>query len=327
MRFVKFPYLTVLSLSWVIFGVEHTFAETQIQEFFAQRKWAEAAISLKATTEKEPKNLRALFDLSSALTYLKRREEALSLLNRALLEEKGSVRRKSIEERIQVVSTLFVSHDYFQLYQDGLNLMLAKKYKQARDFFARTLLLEPGNVDILLRLGQCYILEKDFDSAAENLHIAKRLDPLRAEVRLWLGKALFERGELASAAEELKAVYPTLVKSELATNWYAEILYEMGESQAALKLVDEHLRNFYWHIPTLMSKLQLLSDSTNIQNQQLVEAKKAAQLALDQLPFYLEKGSNEDAEELGVLFMKDPDQIKADLQKKLKSINNRLAKS
>jgi outer membrane protein OmpA-like peptidoglycan-associated protein len=127
--------------------------------------------------------------------------------------------------------------------------------------------------------------------------------------------------------EELNSIYPTLKNSELATNWYAEILHEMGETQTALKLVDEHLKNFYWHIPILMSKLQLVTESNHIQTQQLMDAKRAAQLALDQLPFYLEKNTDENGEELSVLFLKDQEQIKADLQKKLKTINSRLTKS
>ncbi len=324
---MKKTYLILLSLSCILNSVERGFAasETNTGEFFAQKKWAEAAIGLKATVERDPQNARAVLDLASALTYLKRREEALGVLARAAQKTKVAAQGERFKSRIQVISRLFISHDTFQIFQDGLNLMLVKKYKLARDFFSRALIQEPANVDVLLRLGQCYVLEKDFDSAAESLRFAKRLNANDPQIGLWLGKALYERGELTAALEELSTAYLAMRDSELATVWFAQVLQEVGQGSSAMKLLDIHLKKYSWHIPVLMTKALLQMRSEPVSVNTLLQAKKNIQLALDRLDQYAEKNTDELRDEVNFL-EQDAEELKKELISRMKAIESRLIK-
>ena len=210
---------------------------TQARKLMKEKKWVEAVVvlrsELKAQQLQDPNHSSAIeLDLARALVYSGRREEAMTVLGQILARKKGSA-KKDLIRRERVFSRIFLTNAAFQIHQDGLNLLLAGKYRQAREKFEKALEQDPANVEVLTRLSQCLVLSGDYDSAAERLRLARRLNPFEPEVRLWLGWALKERGELRDALMELKSSYQELPSSETAAVWYAEALNDVGQKPAA----------------------------------------------------------------------------------------------
>ncbi len=209
------------------------------RELLAKGKWPEAAIVLRAVVRAEPANIPATVDLARALTFTGRREEALSLLAQAVDKERSKKGKEDLVRRARVLSRLFLTNASFQLHQDGLNLMVLKKYEEAREKLDQALALEPDNVEVLVRSAQCLVLDNDFDSAVERLRLSRRLNPHEPEIRLWLGHAMLQRGEAKLALEELKAAYEQLKNSEGAALWYAEGLAFIGSRAQAIKVLED----------------------------------------------------------------------------------------
>ena len=121
--------------------------------------------------------------------------------------------------------------------------MMVRKYRAARDKFEKSLEQEPANVESLIRLGQCLVLEGDYDSASERgLRLARRLNPYEPEVQLWLGPTSHQRGELGEALEQLRTAYQDQPTSEVASIWLAETLVALGSRDQALQLLKDNVK-------------------------------------------------------------------------------------
>jgi predicted Zn-dependent protease len=272
------------------------------QSLMNAKKWAEAAIVLRAELAQSPAQRRQIsIALSRALIFSGRREEALSVLSQALSRESSASVRKSLTQKIRIFSQIFLTNTGFQLHQDGVNLMMARKYRAAREKFDKALEQESTNVANLIRVGQCMVLEGDYDSAAERLRLANRLDPYEPEVRLWLGRALHQRGEIAEATDELKAAYDEQPGSEIAAIWYAETLISQGQQAEAIRVLQNDVDQRPDNVGSLvtLARLRLLSlgstsDSalTEKQSQTVWQSRRELQLALSRLPTYLDAASS-----------------------------------
>jgi tetratricopeptide (TPR) repeat protein len=142
---------------------------------------------------------------------------------------------------------MFLSNESFQGYQDGVNLLNNGKFRPARDRFEKALGQEPDNVEILIRIAQCLLLEQDEDSAAERLKLARKLNPFEPEIRLWLGRAMHRRGELRKAIAELRVAHQELKGSELAPTWYAEALLASGQRASAISVLEKDVQEYPFH--------------------------------------------------------------------------------
>lgn len=204
-----------------------------------RKRWDEAVIVLRKLFRQEPGSVELVLELSRALVYSGRREEALSLLGQSAGRRGlSAVSRAQLVQRAKVLSRIFLTQTTHQAYQDGLGLAFGRKYKPARDRLEKAAEVEPDNVEILLRLGQVLSQEGDHDSAAERLKLARKLNPWEPQVHLWLGRSLRERGELNESLEELKQAWTELSGSELAALWYAETLDQAGHRAAALAAAE-----------------------------------------------------------------------------------------
>jgi tetratricopeptide (TPR) repeat protein len=272
------------------------------QKLISNKKWAEAAVVLRAElAESAPAPAEKIAVLlSRALVFSGRREEALAVLSQTLSREKSAPLKRELIQKIRITAQVFLTNTDFQLHQDGVNLMMARKYRAAREKFDKALEQEPTNVANLIRVGQCMALGGDYDSAAERLRLAERLDPYEPEVRLWLGRALHQRGEIAEATEELKAAYDEQPGSEIAATWYAETLVSHGQKNEALRVLENDVEQRPDNVGSLVSlarmRIKALQGVANASNKDALAAawqsRRELQLALSRLPTYLDTASS-----------------------------------
>ena len=329
-RVEQVTLFTAILLSWAVLaqssmasaGIprldDSKYAEAQ--GLLAKKKWSEAAVVLRSVLRDNREFTPAALDLAAALTHTGRREEALSILNDAAAHERGR-KRDQIVRRARVISRLFLTNANFQIYQEGLSFMSARKFKLARERFERAALLEPDNVEILTRIGQCLALEGDFDSAAERFRAATRLNSHEPEIHLWLGHALHQRGELNAALDELKAVQVELVGSEIAPLWLAEAYLTAGQRNAALLVLESDLRTQPFHLESLVMQAQIYYDMDT--KATLWSARQQLQVALSRVQQYSSASVSRREGEMGY-DVRVPAEAKEKIQVLLDKIDSKL---
>jgi len=227
-----------------------------------------------------------------------------------------------------VISRLFLTSATFQTFQEGMNLLMARKFRPARDRFEKALEQEPDNIEILTRVGQCLVLDKDFDSAAERLRFAKRLNPYEPELRVWLGRSMHQRGEIREAIEELRLAHLELRGSELAPVWLAEAQFSFGQKPLAIQTLEEDIKEQPYHIESLLAVARLRIQTATRETQTLWNARKDLQLALSRLESYKTFDSRGyPGNELTLDLRRTPDEIKSEADKLLQQIENRIEQS
>ena len=297
---------------------------TEAKQLLSKRKWAEAVIVLRSVHRKSPEFAPGAIELARALVYSGRREEALSVLSQSAFHQKGA-RKNALVDRVHVISRLFLTTKTHHVYQEGLNLLEARKYKPARELFERALEAEPDNVEVLMRIGQCLVLEGDYDSAAERLRLAKRLDPFELEVNLWLGRALHQRGELPDALGELKGAYEGLERSERAPLWYADALVTSGARRAAVTVLEGDARTEPFHLPGMIYLAKLRIELFRDGEDSLWNARRDLQVALSRLPKYGTLETVRYESELGIELRESSAELKERVLVVLSQLDTRLA--
>jgi tetratricopeptide (TPR) repeat protein len=301
----------------------HLLDYAEAKELLARQKWAEAAIILRTVLRKKPDYTPAAMDLARSLAYSGRREEALGILSQAASRERGA-QQAQLVRRAEVLSRLFLTNDTFQIFQDGLNHVVARKYGAARERFNRALAQEPDNVEALIRVAQCLVMEGDNDSAVERLRLARRLNPYEPEIRLWLGRAMHQRGELAEAIVELREAYDRLEKSELAPVWLADALVSLGRRSAATQILEEDIKAQPFHLESILALARLRTGAAARGPQPLWQARKELQLALSRLDKYAPEGSPGFETELGMDLRRNVAEVRSDAQRLLDVIEGRI---
>jgi tetratricopeptide (TPR) repeat protein len=254
--------------------------------------------------------------------YSGRREEALNVLSQAS-ERRDKGTRATMTRRLRLLSRLFISNAVFQTYQDGVNLMVAKKYRAARDKFDQALEQEPDNVEVLTRLGQALSLDQKYDSSVERLRLARRLNPYEPEIRLWLGHAMHQRGELDEALVELKAAHQDLKDSELAAIWYAEALSASGSKPMALQILEESVRSKPGHLSALLAAAQMRIGNDS---RSLWSARKELQLVQSRVGEYPGAETHRLLDRLGVELRIPSEEIREHAEKLLQQVDDKLEK-
>ncbi len=279
----------------------------EAKTLLASKKWEEAVLLLKDLQEGLPKDIGVTTDLSTALTFLKRRESALHFLIQAVNlcrdKKRCETDKKVLKKKIQVLSRAFLTNATFQIYQEGLNFFHQAKYKLARDRFEKALAQEADNVEILVRLGQSYLFEDQFGLSVEFLTRAAKLDPFEPRIRLWLGRA-YQRKELSEnsvkkksgdessrALDELEFAWENLPGSEIAPLWLAEYWGSLGQVSEALTVLNGDIKKWPLHIRSLVASARLRVQFPHPDLSQLWAARKELQLAESRLNAYLKRPS------------------------------------
>lgn len=290
----------------------------------ARNKWEEAAIVLRSVLKKSPGFFPGAIELARALVYLGRREEALTLLSQAISRQPPGTRKTALIARVSVVSRMFLTQKTFQAYQDGLNLLSLQKFRAARERFESAIEAEPDNLEVLTRIGECLVLEGDYDSAAERLRLAKRLNPYEPEISLWLGRALHQRGELGQALDELRVASEGLDGSERAPIWYALALLSAGNRKGAIQELESDTEERPFHLTSMVTLARIRTESSRDNVESLWSARKELQVALSRLPQYASGEPSRSESELGVELRQPAESLKSEITALLTQLDGRL---
>ncbi len=307
-------------------GGGHEITYSSAKQLLEKRKWPEAISILRTLFKSEPISVPVITSLAMALTYAGNREEALAILNRGAQTIQGD-RRKYLIRRIRVLSCLFLTNKTFQIYQDGLNLMMGKKYRAAKERFEKAIVDEPDNVEILTRLGQSFVMDSDPGAAVRNFQFAFKLNEFQPEVRLWLGRALLQQNKFNEAIRELTAANNALHGSELAPLWLAEGLSQGGQVNLAIRLLDNDAKQWPVHVLSLLSLSKLRSQAFHADPQSLWLARKDLQLALSRLDQYAASDLGRYSGDLVIDTSKPVSEIKSEIQRLLQLIDNRISQT
>lgn len=260
---------------------------------YEQRKWAQAVISLKSLFKSRPSDLGICVRLSEALTFLKRREEALTTLMHCKRVAPKTMDHW-IKMKIDRISSIFYTEGASVQFEKGLKLFLGRKFRSSVGEFYQALTQESDNVEILLKLAQAYLLEGNAAAAVENLRFARRLNPFRAEGALWLGRAYALKGETENAESEFLAARDLGDRSEIGSVWLAEAIGKQGQIQRAVKILEEDIQKEPMHLASLYTKAHFLVAPSQLN---LWGAKKDLQLLLsryDESRKILERATSEE---------------------------------
>lgn len=294
-------------------------------EFMKQQKWEEASSAYRAVLTVDPKSFQGVIGLALSLTYLEKREEALSILIQAT-SWTSSKQTEVLKQKIGVISRLFISNKVLQTYQDGMNFLLAKKYGNAREQFEKTIQSEPGNAEVLLRFGQSLVLENEPKLAAQKLEQAKKLNPFESCITLWLGRAYLQSGAVSQAVSELKKIQEGLNGSELAPVWYAEALASSNQLQQAIKVLDKDSKLWPFHLPSMILAARYRLQMNHMESQILWSARKDLQLALSRLDQYDTNAGSQNELELSINLRKSASDLKGEIQKLFQQVQALLDK-
>jgi tetratricopeptide (TPR) repeat protein len=350
-RVLTFPYVfllivaSFLSIEYPVFLAQAHAQDTEDEEsettatsypnlegadrLLKEKKYVDAVLVLRKLVKISSLQTEASIRLARALTYSGRREEALSTLWQ-LVDKSSGKRKEHLIQQGRVVSKLFLTNENFQLYQDGLNLLVAGKIRAAQEKLEKALALEPDNVEVLTRLGQALVISGDHDSAAERLRLAKKHNPYEPNVQLWLGRALFLRGEKQEALNELKAASQTLKTSQLVNLWLAESLKSSGKILEAVQVLEKDAKENPLHLQSIleMAKMRVaaVENGRDGPDQQSVlwSARRQLQLVLSRFPEYADRFKQFQFDvELG-LEIANPTELKSQTEALLERIETKL---
>ena len=295
-------------------------AETA-KSLMTKKKWPEAIELLKKEAQYDPGNVELVSDLAKALLFSGRREESLDTLRKAAAKQ-GKEKRELLLKRARISSRTFLTNTTFQIYQDGLNLLWAKRFKPARERFEKVLETEPDNAEILTRLGQCLLLEGDFQRAIERLEVARKLTDQEPEVRLWLGRALHHKGLMKEALAELSSVQKEIPDSEKAVDWLADTHFAVGQKSQAIRILEQDLKIHPLHVSGLVALAKFKYSLNGRDIQQVWSVRKDLQVAQSRLEKYSTLPRKIDSD-FG-LYYKNADETALEIKNLLAKVDERL---
>ena len=93
---------------------------------------------------------------------------------------------------------------HYQLGLASLKQGKPQNLQEAFRAFAQAVQLDPGNIDAQLKLGEFYLLAREFDQAQDKAELVLKHDPDQIEAHLLLSKAYAGQNELSQASTVLQ---------------------------------------------------------------------------------------------------------------------------
>lgn len=221
--------------------------------------------------------------LVRAWTYLGRREEALSLLQRMIAQPRPASTIRALKSRRRAVARQFLSQEPAKLHQTGIDLLQTGKPREALSVFQQALKNEPHHVDLLVRVAQCRYFLQDFETALEGFRTARSLLADDPEIEAWSGRTLLAIGDLPQARKDLETALRLDPSYDLAVVDLSETLLAQGNAMEALRVLEGHLERFPMDLGVLVRLAKLRSGNTprvGAAVRDLHVARKLLQLAL-----------------------------------------------
>lgn len=221
----------------------------------SMRQWKEAGLTLDQMVKNgaDPVGMAELY--ASVLLHLGRRVEAVQLLRKAA--QRNPARAGYYNEKAKVTARIFVTALGSQAYQDGVALAVRAKLDAALEQFKKAESAEPENGEVVLRLGQIYLIQGELPQAVEMLELARELMPGEPQVTLWLGRTVFLKGDRMRSGVELKSAFEKLKQSERAVLWYSDWLHQNGQKLEALKILEQHQKAHPLHLEAILASVRI----------------------------------------------------------------------
>ena len=295
-------------------------------DLLKKQKWGEAVVAYQALYQSHPGHLTIAIDLATAHVFSGNRLEGLSLLvdfwSHASKDE-----QREVESKFKLLSRFFLTNRSFDLYQDALNLLEARKYSQARVQLSQVLSVEPDHLDAILKLAQCLILEQRPQQAMDELSKVKRWSFFEPEISLWLGRAYFMNANYPQFASkalfELKYAHSKMKGSEVLVIWLAQVYLKLGQSQQAISLLERDISAYPLHIVSLLKAAQIKVQFSKGDSTSLWAARRDLQLAMSR--FEKDQYSSViDIYELVYGVRKKPKEVKGEIQELLQQVQTQL---
>jgi putative PEP-CTERM system TPR-repeat lipoprotein len=190
-------------------------------QYFEQKKFAEASIEFRKAIQKDPRYGDAHFKLAE--TYVRLGQPA-----------------SAIREYIYAAD-LMPTNKEAQL-KAGAFLMLARKYDDAKARAEKVLKLDPKNLEAQLLLGNATFGLNDLDGAIRQVEEAVQLDPKSGRSYTMLGGMEASRGDTAAAEKAFRQAVEIDPKSAIAQLALGQFLAGSGrqaEAEASFKKAFE----------------------------------------------------------------------------------------
>lgn len=130
-----------------------------------------------------------------------------------------------------------------EIYDEGMRSLLGKRWAQARQFFRKILLRDPGNIPAFLRLGEISLQEGDYNEAIR-LHLkARNLDPDNLEVLMDLETDYERAGQTDEAITILERIREAFKENLAARQKLRGLYIKQGRWDKALEVQQDLLKS------------------------------------------------------------------------------------
>ncbi len=288
-----------MSLSCIILNVETTQGSeidpvpsvnpfalklSEAQRYLKQEKWSEASALLKSIYRENQPNLAVDLALSRALFFSQgQRQEALKILQNGKRKTKGGIAEK-YQDRLEVLAKTFMSRATFQVYQDGINLIMLGKVKSAQKVFEKALELEASNLEIVLRLIQTHLLLNEIESVPALIVKAQELNETDPELYMWSGRYAFLMGKFKEAMVLYKKAYDVFPESEQIAIWISELYWITGETKKSIDLLEKQTDKYTSNLMSMVAIAKNMATRGVVtDSRQFWEARKILQIVISRL--------------------------------------------
>ena len=128
--------------------------------------------------------------------------------------------------------------------QEGMTLLQAQKYVEARKIFEDLLAKYPDVQQLNAYIAQTYAAENNIPKAVEHMRIASDKDPTNAEMRLVLADLIMEQGDKPAALAMMKEIDITKVKNPLPFINASISLINENKTDEALEMLNRVAAQF-----------------------------------------------------------------------------------
>lgn len=297
----------------------------QIKVLIEKKKYPEAIDRLKIWQATGADQFQSGLLLSKVYVYSGDRERALDVLHKLKNLETGK-RKSEIDQQIDIISKLFITNKTFQIYRDGVDLMITGRPRLAQDRFRTALEVEKNNVLIWLRLGQAWVLEGGYDPGRKALENALKIHPADSLALAWLGRASFLAGKFVQAEQELSESFRISPDLEEAVCWLSEVWSVLGKKNKAIDLLRKYTERHSFRLMahTTLIRFEFADAEENLDR--LVTLRKQIQIVVSRMTSRDESDLFRYGGEQGIGFKKI-DELKKELFVLLERIDAKLAAS
>jgi tetratricopeptide (TPR) repeat protein len=241
--------------------------DADLKEAVQKNDWPEIVMLLNP---KSGQNFEHDLILAKSLLQLERRAEALKVLNTLYPNH----REDRVVKLLQLAGSIFFNQETSNLYFEGVRLVAARKFAEAKEKFDQANAKEPSHVLVLTRLVEIELVLGQTDQATRRLKEALLLAPQSPELKLFSIKIALltdeaTKGESLDSVGTLKKPYPIYEAPFLLV---IEFLKRTGRSEELKTIAEDFLKahptwvtaQVWFYKSGLLSAKQMMAYKTQI---------------------------------------------------------------